>query len=54
MAKKKYTTIGEGFKHMPKAIGMYGKWWKVDPEAWELIKKLELQEVQKKKMKKVM
>lgn len=47
--EKKKVTIGEGFKVMPKAIQIGGRWYKVDPEAWELLQKLELEEIREKK-----
>ncbi len=51
--EKKKVTIGEGFKVMPKAIQIGGKWYKVDPEAWKLLQKIELEEIREEKAKKL-
>lgn len=47
--EKKKVTIGEGFKVMPKAIQIGGRWYKVDPEAWELYRNLNLRKSERKR-----
>jgi hypothetical protein len=51
--KKKYMTLGEGFKVRPKLIKINNRWHAVDPEAWNLVQQLEVKELKKKKLKKV-
>lgn len=51
--KSERVTIGEGFKVMPKLIRIGHKWYKVDPEAWKLLQKIELEEIKEEKAKKL-